>query len=556
MATERLGAPPRRVPAPNLGALACGFVLDDLPLIVENARLHSWGRIADVWTGGYWPDRLGLTLYRPLTQTVWMALWSLGGGRPILFHAFSLVLGAAVVVLVHRLLRDCDVRPRPAFIAALLFALLPIHTEATTSAVGSAELLAAVLGLGSVLAYRRGRWLLALGLFAAAVLTKESAATLAGLAALLEWIAPPRVVLRARERGIVAVSAVSRRGRFARGARRRLPRSVLRPGRRQPDVARRHPQARPDGPLDPGALPSEVARAVHAVGGLLVQGDPPRHGSRRPPRLGRDSPRDRGSRRLRSRAGRAPSDRPVGRSVRGHRERPLPHRDHARRAPRLPSQPGSRPRRGARGVEARRIAPPSWPSPSSASSAAGAPPSGTSTGATQSTFYRRLVETSPESAKSHYFLGALLASEGDDRAAVAAYDRAIAIFPAYSEAYHNRGNALARLGKRTRRWRATASVSASTRATRAPPATSLRSNGGSASCREERSSSQAVRPAARRGSSRSSGCPALICSKEESLGVSSEPRAEAWLSRGRFRGRGKPHAAGSRSLGWPEGGLG
>ena len=32
--------------------------------------------------------------------------------------------------------------------------------------------------------------------------------------------------------------------------------------------------------------------------------------------------------------------------------------------------------------------------------------------------------------------------------AIAAYDRALTIFPAYSSAYLNRGNALARLGRR------------------------------------------------------------------------------------------------------------
>jgi tetratricopeptide (TPR) repeat protein len=63
-------------------------------------------------------------------------------------------------------------------------------------------------------------------------------------------------------------------------------------------------------------------------------------------------------------------------------------------------------------------------------------------------FYTRLGETSPNSAKSHYSYGVLRATGGDDVGAIAAYDRAIAIFPAYSEAYHNRGNALARLGRR------------------------------------------------------------------------------------------------------------
>jgi tetratricopeptide (TPR) repeat protein len=63
-------------------------------------------------------------------------------------------------------------------------------------------------------------------------------------------------------------------------------------------------------------------------------------------------------------------------------------------------------------------------------------------------FYEKLVETSPDSAKSHYSLGVEYAADGDDVRAVAAYDRAIEIFPLYAEAYRNRGNALARLGRR------------------------------------------------------------------------------------------------------------
>jgi tetratricopeptide (TPR) repeat protein len=39
------------------------------------------------------------------------------------------------------------------------------------------------------------------------------------------------------------------------------------------------------------------------------------------------------------------------------------------------------------------------------------------------------------------------AASGDDIGAIEAYDRAIAIFPAYAEAYRNRGNSLARLGR-------------------------------------------------------------------------------------------------------------
>jgi protein O-mannosyl-transferase len=63
-------------------------------------------------------------------------------------------------------------------------------------------------------------------------------------------------------------------------------------------------------------------------------------------------------------------------------------------------------------------------------------------------FYSALVHTSPQSAKAHYAYGLLRAGQGDDAGAVAAYDRALTILPAYPSVYLNRGNALARLGRR------------------------------------------------------------------------------------------------------------
>ncbi|MGH7292226.1 MAG: tetratricopeptide repeat protein, partial [Myxococcota bacterium] len=62
-------------------------------------------------------------------------------------------------------------------------------------------------------------------------------------------------------------------------------------------------------------------------------------------------------------------------------------------------------------------------------------------------FYSALVETSPQSAKAQYGFGTQLAADRDDLGAIAAYDRALAILPAYPAALHNRANALARLGR-------------------------------------------------------------------------------------------------------------
>lgn len=197
---------------PNLGTLTGSFLYDDLPLIVQNERLHSLARLGEIWTHGYWPDRPGLTLYRPVAQTVWSLCWNLSGGAPWLFHALNLVLGAAVMVLVHRLLLEMRVPARQAFFAALVFAVLPIHTEVTAAIIGGNELLAAVFGLSALLLYRRSLFGGALAFYILAVFSKESAAAIAGLAFLLPWLEPgPRPPLNMRRfvlHGIAAAAVV------------------------------------------------------------------------------------------------------------------------------------------------------------------------------------------------------------------------------------------------------------------------------------------------------------------------------------------------------------
>jgi len=432
---------------PNLGALTCGFVLDDMPLIVDNERLHSLRHLVDVWKGGYWPDRQGLTLYRPLTQTLWSVLWSVGAGRPFVFHAACLLLGAAVVLLVHRLLRDCGVGLRQGAVAALLFALFPIHTEATTSVVGSAELLAAGLGFSAILVYRRGQWPLALGLYGAAVLSKESAAALAGLAVLLEWLAPPPVVLNRRQRGIVAASValIVASALAARAAVSSGPSFI-------PVID--NPMSLVGGPrrvltalwlqvlyvqktLFPVTLSADYSYKeiplvmsvddARAWGGLClafaVVGSFVYRRSTRLPIVLWTVPFAVSANLLF----------PIGTTL-------------AERLAYLPSV-------GLALAVARPLSRLKNSTLLAALAVIGTLYAGRSVVRNLDwhdahAFYRRLAETSPSSAKTHYFLGALLASEGDDIAAIGAYDRAIEIFPAYSEAFHNRGNALARLGRR------------------------------------------------------------------------------------------------------------
>jgi len=427
---------------PNLGALACGFVLDDVPLIVENNSLHvrSLGQLTHIWASGYWPDRTGQGLYRPVSQTLWALTWAAGGGsHPALFHAVGLALGLAVVLLLHRFLLDVQTPPRTAFIAALLFALLPIHTEATTSVVGSAELLGAAFGLGALLFYYRNRPWLALILFALAVFSKESAAAFAAL---------PLVFPRKDERSqtqlfaavgaavIVAAALVAHHfvsiGSFIPPIDN--PMTLVPPGARvltalwvqclylyktvlpftlSADYSYR--QIR----LVMGLADWRAWAGLALGGGALYLGW--RKRQFRAPVLAYAV--------LFSSAANVLF--PIG-TIMGERLAYVPSLGIALLLAILLAQTRHwktvlvavalifAARTAVRNLD--------W--------------------LNADRFYAKLIQTSPNSAKSYYFYGALRSARFDDAGAIAAYDRAIAIFPAYSEAYHNRGNALARLGRR------------------------------------------------------------------------------------------------------------
>ena len=427
---------------PNLGVLACGFVFDDLPLIVDNESLHvhSPGQLAHIWASGYWPDRRSLGLYRPIAQTLWALIWSAGGGsHPALFHAANLVLGTAVVLLLYRLLLLVQTPPRTAFIAAALFALFPIHTDATASVVGSAELLAATFGLGALILYYRQRPIAAILLFALAAFSKESAAAVAALPLVLpgkEKRSQPSLIAGVGA-AIVIVGAL-------------VAHHIISRESHIPAI---------DNPMglvqtEPRILSALWIQCIYMFKTLVPVTLSADYSYKQIPlvmSLGN----------WRAWAGcvlaggaiflvwRRPQLRtpvliyailfsstanilfPIG-TMMGERLVYLPSVGLALFLAVLLARTqywkhvliavavlfGVR--TAVRNLD--------WRNPER--------------------FYTKLVETAPNSAKSYYSYGALLSSRGDDVGAIAAYDRAIAIFPAYSEAFHNRGNALARLGRR------------------------------------------------------------------------------------------------------------
>ncbi|MEW6270197.1 MAG: hypothetical protein AB1689_12980, partial [Thermodesulfobacteriota bacterium] len=168
------------------GTLSNGFPFDDAIQVEQNLYVRSLAHVPAILSQPTWPGYV----YRPLPTLTYAATWALVGPAPWLHHLTSALLHAGVSVLVLLLLARVF-GARVALLAALLFAVHPIHVEAVASVANRTELLAALLGIGAVLlVVPRGarspgerpplpRMALGLASFVAALLSKESALTLA-----------------------------------------------------------------------------------------------------------------------------------------------------------------------------------------------------------------------------------------------------------------------------------------------------------------------------------------------------------------------------------------
>lgn len=185
--------------------LGGGFVLDSRALVLENPWVHAatWTNVRALLTHDYWEPFATGGLYRPLTTLSYLANHAVlgNGDRPFGYHATNLALHLACVGLVYALVWHLAGRQRPAVVAAALFGLHPVATEAVTYVVGRADLLAALGVLGGLLCHVRGSadprhrapWLLGLVVSATvAVFSKETGVVLLPLMAAYDLLVRSR----------------------------------------------------------------------------------------------------------------------------------------------------------------------------------------------------------------------------------------------------------------------------------------------------------------------------------------------------------------------------
>jgi protein O-mannosyl-transferase len=192
-------------------SLSNAFVWDDQKLIVNDRAVKSWRHLSEVFTSDFFErneDDLPYGYYRPATTISYLVDFSFYGLHPYGYHLTNVLLHAACTALVAIILLCLEWGTLASGVAAVLFAVHPIHTENVAWIAGRTDLLAfffcAVALMAEVMRGGPPRWaprhrsspprhlLLAIVgpcAFALAMLAKEMSVVFVAWLALVEWLA-------------------------------------------------------------------------------------------------------------------------------------------------------------------------------------------------------------------------------------------------------------------------------------------------------------------------------------------------------------------------------
>ncbi|XP_052087258.1 protein O-mannosyl-transferase TMTC3-like [Mytilus californianus] len=139
-------------------ALDCGFVFDDMSAIVENKDLKPRVPVINLFWNDFWGTPMHMEKshksYRPLCVLTFRMNYMISEIEPMSYHLINVILHAVVCIV---LMKICTLfmKEFTSFLAALLFAVHPVHTEAVTGVVGRAECLSSIFFLAALWSYSR-----------------------------------------------------------------------------------------------------------------------------------------------------------------------------------------------------------------------------------------------------------------------------------------------------------------------------------------------------------------------------------------------------------------
>ena len=136
-----------------INTLHNSFVYDDNTYVVENRQIRSISNIPKAFISSYPPDAKEQGLYRPLVTISYIFDYAVWGLNPKGFHLTNLILHILTSIIIYLLALEILKKSWPSLIAALIFALHPVHTEAVTWIVGRAEVMAGLFYFIAFLLY-------------------------------------------------------------------------------------------------------------------------------------------------------------------------------------------------------------------------------------------------------------------------------------------------------------------------------------------------------------------------------------------------------------------
>ena len=151
------------------------FVFDDVTVVQNRGDLTNPNNFFNLFISPYHQNNPTSGLYRPFTMATYSLNHNILGSSPIGFHVVNILIHALNSFLVFWLVIWL-LKSRPvAYISSFLFLLHPIHTEAVTSIVGRAELLAFFWSLTAIYFFSKNNKILSAVAFLFALMSKEVA---------------------------------------------------------------------------------------------------------------------------------------------------------------------------------------------------------------------------------------------------------------------------------------------------------------------------------------------------------------------------------------------
>src|ERR1700704_435393 len=191
------------------GSLSFDFVWDDWPQIVNSPIIRTWSNLPRAFGSDLWYHVARHQVYSRPMFVAWSRLnYTLFAVRPWGWHLGAGLLHVGAVVAVFWLVRRLGLESCTAALAALIFALHPVHIEPVTWISAASDTLVTIFAALAFGAFLNGRdpernlqrnpekrkrtawWIASLALLACALLTKEMAVMFSALVAIYVWLHP------------------------------------------------------------------------------------------------------------------------------------------------------------------------------------------------------------------------------------------------------------------------------------------------------------------------------------------------------------------------------